>query len=171
MSYISSTLLPNEKILYFTKPHLIIFTNCILWFAIGIIILAVGAPAKINFYGYNFGLIFGGLFFVAGIYSILSAYIAYISSEYGITNKRVLMKYGLVKRNSLEIILQKIESIHVEQSIFGRMFDYGTIIICGTGGSKDVFYFIPKPLMFRRTAQEQIEMMIDRSEQRGSAQD
>ena len=69
------------------------------------------------------------------------------------------MKVGFIRRNSLEIFLHKIESVYVEQSLFGRIFNYGVIVIAGTGGSKDPFPFIPNPLLFRRKVQEQIEKM------------
>lgn len=69
------------------------------------------------------------------------------------------MKLGLVRRYSLEIFFNKIESIQITQSIPGRILDYGAIIICGTGGSKDPFYFIPSPLNFRKQVQAQMEKM------------
>jgi uncharacterized membrane protein YdbT with pleckstrin-like domain len=160
-AYIRTTLLSGEKVLYHSKPHPIIFVTSILWFVAAIFIYIVGSPIGIKLFNYEFNLVFSALFVLFGIYSIVSAYITYVSAEYGITNKRVLMKIGFIRRNSLEIILQRVESIHVEQSIFGRIFDYGTVIICGTGGSKDGFFYVPKPLTFRRVAQEQIEVTVE----------
>ena len=87
------------------------------------------------------------------------SYITYISSEYGITNKRVLMRYKINRRNSLEIFLNKIESINVRQSILGRILNYGTIIVSGTGGSKDPFPYVPNPLEFRGQMSSKIQKL------------
>ena len=95
--------------------------------------------------------------FLIGLYQLLMAYIMYFFSEYAVTNERVIMKEGMIYRKSLEIFWDKIEAIHVDQGIIGRLFNYGTITIVGTGGSHDVFSYIPKPLEFRERVQNQID--------------
>lgn len=147
MQYIKKTLLPDEKIIYYTGPHFLVFYPCLIWLAvtIGLFLFLPQFPWLLYF-----------TFAIAIAYAF-SSYVIFISSEYGITDKRVLMKVGLIRRNSLEIFFNKIESINVNQTIPGRIFNYGIIIIAGTGGSKDPFYFIPDPLGFRRRVQEQIE--------------
>jgi uncharacterized membrane protein YdbT with pleckstrin-like domain len=75
------------------------------------------------------------------------------SSEFAITNKRVLIKVGLVRRHSLELLLQKVEGIGVDQSILGRILGYGTITVSGVGGTKEAFRMISSPLEFRRQVQ------------------
>ena len=77
------------------------------------------------------------------------------TSEFAITNKRVIMKVGLIRRKALEMNLSKIESVNVDQSIMGRILGYGTITIIGTGGSRESFHRISKPMEFRRVFQEQ----------------
>jgi len=67
------------------------------------------------------------------------------------------VKLGFIKRQSWETLLNKIAGIAVEQSILGRIFGYGTIIVQSTGGGKDHFHGIDNPLLFRRKIQEQIE--------------
>ena len=69
------------------------------------------------------------------------------------------MKTGLVRRNSFEVLLTKVEGIQVNQTISGRIFDYGTVVITGTGGSADPFLYIAKPLDFRRKIQEQVSVV------------
>ena len=76
-----------------------------------------------------------------------------LTSEYVITNKRIIIKTGLISRHTLEMNMPKIETINVEQSIFGRIFDYGTITIIGTGGTKEAFEYIKDPLEFRKNYQ------------------
>jgi uncharacterized membrane protein YdbT with pleckstrin-like domain len=83
-----------------------------------------------------------------------------------VTNKRVLIKTGLIRRHSLETLLSKIESIGVAQSILGRILGFGTIVISGTGGSKEPFHKIADPMQFRRRVQEQIAAMEERRDTR-----
>jgi uncharacterized membrane protein YdbT with pleckstrin-like domain len=76
------------------------------------------------------------------------------ADEFAVTNKRVIVKTGLISRRTLEMNLNKIESVNVDQSIFGRLFGYGTITIIGTGGTKESFPNISEPLKFRKKFQE-----------------
>ena len=98
----------------------------------------------------------GGIFLLIAIIHSISSFIDYKTSEFGITNKRVLVKVGFIRRNSLEVLLTKVEGIQVKQGILGRILDYGSIVVSGTGGSKDPFSKIPAPLEFRKRAQEQV---------------
>jgi hypothetical protein len=66
------------------------------------------------------------------------------------------MKTGFISRHSLETLLSKVESISVYQGMMGRLFGFGSIIISGTGGSKEFFFGIRDPMEFRRQVQEQI---------------
>lgn len=164
MSYIDQTLMTDEKVIYRVKPHWIIFGNAIMWGVFTLAILMIGPFTTAGQWsfgsGHKFYAVLATITLVLGIIQGFMAYIEYISSEFGITNKRVLIKVGFIRRASLEILLRKIESIQVMQTIPGRMLDYGIIIICGTGGSKDRFRYIPAPLRFRKTTQEQIELRI-----------
>lgn len=85
----------------------------------------------------------------------LSPLIAYWTSEFAVTNKRVIMKVGLVARRVLELNLHKIESVNVDQSLLGRILGYGTITVIGTGGTRETFDRIANPLAFRKAFQEQ----------------
>ena len=76
------------------------------------------------------------------------------SDEFVITNKRVIIKTGIFARNTFEMNLNKIESVNVDQSIFGRMLGYGTITIIGTGGTKESFTDIGNAVEFRKKFQE-----------------
>jgi uncharacterized membrane protein YdbT with pleckstrin-like domain len=80
--------------------------------------------------------------------------IQYTSSEFAITNKRVIIKVGLISRRTLEMNLPKIETVNVNQGIFGRMLGYGTITVVGTGGTRESFPNITSPLEFRKKFQE-----------------
>lgn len=90
--------------------------------------------------------------------SILTLFISPIlqrwSDEFVITNKRVVIKQGLFSRKTFEMNLSKIESVNVDQSVWGRLFGFGSISIIGTGGTRETFNDIRKPLEFRRHFQE-----------------
>ena len=75
------------------------------------------------------------------------------SSEFAITNKRVIIKIGLISRHTLEMNLSKVESINVDQSITGRILGYGSITVIGTGGTTELFHNIANPMEFRRQFQ------------------
>ncbi len=155
MSYTKNNLLPEEKLLYYTRPHYIIFFNCLPWVLFFLIATNAG-----YFVSYNFPLmrsnIFGVLLLLVGCGQLLSAIISYYSSEYAITSRRILVKTGFIRRRSLEIFLDRIEGVYVEQSVVGRILNFGTVIIVGIGGTKNPFNYIPDPLQFRSKLQEQL---------------
>ena len=76
------------------------------------------------------------------------------TSEFAITTKRVIIKEGLIARRTLEMNLSKIETVNVDQSIMGRILNYGSITIIGTGGTHEVFHNIAHPIQFRKAFQE-----------------
>ena len=76
------------------------------------------------------------------------------TDEFVITNKRIICKTGIFSRRTLEMNLNKIESVNIDQSIFGRMLGYGTITIIGTGGTKESFPDIADAVEFRKRFQE-----------------
>lgn len=91
----------------------------------------------------------------ANIFTLwLQPFIRRATSEYAITNKRVIIKVGLISRRTLEMNLSKIESVNVNQSILARLLGYGSIVVIGTGGTRETFHNIAEPLMFRRKFQE-----------------
>jgi uncharacterized membrane protein YdbT with pleckstrin-like domain len=165
MSYIDDTLLKNETVLYRSKPHWIIFALPVVWLIISILLFIFG-PSLIgaNYPVINLLPIYAIAALIALILAVITAIISYVSyqtSEYGITNKRVLMKVGFIRRLSLEIYLQRIESVKVYQSVLGRILGYGSITISGVGGSRDPFSNIPNPLEFRRRVQERVESFAE----------
>lgn len=78
------------------------------------------------------------------------------TDEFVITNKRVIMKTGLFSRKIFEMTTAHIESINVDQSILGRIFGYGTVIIVGSGGTKESFPDISHPIKFRKAFMDSI---------------
>jgi uncharacterized membrane protein YdbT with pleckstrin-like domain len=73
-----------------------------------------------------------------------------LTTEFALTDKRIIAKTGLLQRHSLEIVLPKVESIRVIQPLIGRLLDYGTIVVVGTGGTAERFRFISHPHILRK---------------------
>ncbi len=144
MSYIEQNLMAGEKIVYRSKKHWFVF----LWAVIFLIIAIIGFASD--------SAPIGWLFIVLAALKGLSSFITYSTSEFGVTNKRILAKEGFIRRHSLEILLTKAEGIALNQGILGRIFGYGTIVVTGSGGTKTPFHKISAPLELRKRAQEQI---------------
>jgi len=99
-------------------------------------------------------LIVGGLVLLPllglGLLFWIMAFVRYKSTELAITNRRVIAKFGFISRRTIELNISKIEGVEVMQSIAGRLFDYGSLIISGTGSLKEPIPYISHPLEFRR---------------------
>ena len=89
-----------------------------------------------------------------GIIIILSAVFTYISTELAVTNKRVVAKTGFIKRSTIELNLSKVESIQVHQGLFGRILNYGSLVVSGAGNPQAPIPNIADPMSFRRLATE-----------------
>lgn len=82
--------------------------------------------------------------------------IARWSSEFAITNRRIVIKTGFIRLHTLELNEHQVESVSVDQGLLGRMLGYGTVIIAGNGGTREAFHHIAQPLAFRRAYQHQL---------------
>lgn len=140
VAYIESNLLPDERVVYRAKLHWVIFGKPLLLIVLGLVFVAIQPIIAAAV------LLFGG-------FALLSPLIDYFTSEFGVTNKRVIVKVGLLRRRTLELLLRHVETISVDQSIAGRIFNYGSVTLTGTGGVREVFDHISRPLEFRRRIQ------------------
>ena len=147
-NYVDSYLMPGESVVYRTRLHWAVFFPCIVIFIVTVLLFS---SAENTLVGCAVVLLVLVVFPVA-----INSLITRATSEFAVTNKRVLIKVGWLSRHSMETLLSKIETIRVEQGILGRALDYGTIIVSGTGGSKEPFHKIASPMQFRRKVQEQI---------------
>ncbi|MEO5691774.1 MAG: PH domain-containing protein [Usitatibacter sp.] len=91
---------------------------------------------------------------VVGLFFLVAAWIKVRSTEIAITNRRIITKFGFIKRHTVEINLEKVEALRVEQGFMGRMLNYGTIFISGAGTSVAPLADIADPLVFRRKFME-----------------
>ena len=149
MGYIEKNLMNDENILYRARLHWVVF----LWPAIWLIVAAIFFNR-----GTETAVIAGLLFVLIAVFKGIESFITFSTSEFGVTNQRVIAKVGFIRRNSIEIFLAKLEAIQVNQSVLGRILGYGSITVSGTGGTRDPFYNIADPLELRRKIQEQIAM-------------
>lgn len=138
-SYVNSALMGAEKILYQAKIS--IWTLAPMY-ALGGLILLSGL-ASLSPVGIGLGLAL-----------IVSALLPYLTTELAITDKRVIAKFGVIKRQTVELNLQKIEAVHLKQSIVGRIFNFGSIVLAGAGNSQAPIPGISKPLDFKRAFSE-----------------
>jgi uncharacterized membrane protein YdbT with pleckstrin-like domain len=105
----------------------------------------------------QFPLVFLGiltLIAVIGLVFLVWAWIRVRSTELAITNRRIIAKFGFVQRHTVEINLDKVESLKVEQNVSGRILNFGTIFISGSGSSVAPIPNIADPLVFRRRFME-----------------
>ena len=87
------------------------------------------------------------------------AIIEYFYTEVAVTNKRVLAKKGILHRKSIEILLSQLEGVSVDQTFFGRILGYGTLVLTGSGGTKENFGSISMPFELHKHILEEIEAL------------
>ena len=151
MSYIDRNLIEGERVVYRTRLHWLVFAMPILF------TIVVLMPAAWFLYNGS-GQAFAWVPLVIALLVLLPAFIKRQSSDFAVTNKRVMMKSGVMTTRSVELLLNKIEAIAVDQSLAGRMFGYGNIVVTGSGGTREAFSHIQSPLEFRRAVQSVSDM-------------
>jgi len=149
MSYIESNLMVDEEMVHITRLHPII-----LLFPAAATSLLAGSFAILESVPYAQLVV--AVFLFVSLWRLTDRLILFLSSEFGVTSKRVLGKTGFIRRTSLDIVSGKVEAIRLSQSILGRVLNYGDIEVTGTGGTDEVLRFIPDPLVFRKVVQEQL---------------
>ncbi len=134
----------DNSIIYFTKLHWIIFLWPVVMF-LGA--LYVGSEfTQLN----KVALLFAGVGFIW----ILMTWATYHFSSLTIKKNQVILRTGMLVRQTIDIPLNKIESIDIRQTIPGSIFHYGTLMITGTGGTRHLMNFLSKPLTCRRLIEQ-----------------
>jgi uncharacterized membrane protein YdbT with pleckstrin-like domain len=149
MSYVRSVLQPNEKILVIGRLHWIVYMQAILLIVVGILIVALGYnltnESIRTYFTYTTVAIFG----VGAAVSFLHAWFIRWITEFAVTDRRVIYKCGFISRHTVEMNMDKIESVDVDQSLLGRLLNYGTIHVLGTGEGIESLRRIAAPLALR----------------------
>ncbi len=140
--YVDSILQPGEKLLYSTTVHGMIYLP-------GLLCLAAGAACLVGFAAFPPLLIGAALFALIGGVLVFRAWFRRWTTETDVTNMRVVHKEGFIKRRTFEMSLDKVESVDVDQSIWGRIFGWGDVTIRGVGEGVERIRMIGSPLEFR----------------------
>jgi uncharacterized membrane protein YdbT with pleckstrin-like domain len=131
MNYVEKNLGPGEEIVYHGHIHGIVYLPGIL-----LCLTIVGA--------------------VIGIPMLLLQWLRCKTTLFVVTNRRVVMRVGILNKLSTEMLNNKIEEVDVRQSIWGRMLNFGTVRLIGVGGSREPFPFIANPGAFRAAVQNSV---------------
>jgi uncharacterized membrane protein YdbT with pleckstrin-like domain len=162
LSYAEKHLIAGETVQYETRLHWIVMLGHAL---IGAVLALVGLSLLLTPWSSVKGgeaslagplrWAGAGCLLVAAIFFGIG-FVRRSATEMAVTNKRVIVKSGIVDRRTIELLLLRIESIAVEEPALGRVLGYGTVIVRGTGGTPEVFPQIARPLEFREQVQRQI---------------
>jgi uncharacterized membrane protein YdbT with pleckstrin-like domain len=165
MSYVESHLVPGETVIYQTRLHWIVMLG---HFVLGCLLLGLPGALLLYYAVSQTGIESNTLrtmegagiaLLVCGVVVILMGIVRRNATEIALTNRRVVIKTGLVGRKTIELLLNKVESIEVSETALGRMLGYGTIVVIGTGGTPEPFDQVAHPLEFRSRVQQQIEKL------------
>ena len=147
MSYIQNNLQAGEEIKYKADIHWYIFAYPVIL----LLLSAFFSSAQTGlFYYVSIFLLLSGLF------QLIKRILLKMGAEYVVTNKKVILKSGILNRDALELVLNKCEGIRNNQSLMGRMLGFGSIVVT-TGGVTNKFDFITNPIKFRNEINAQIQ--------------
>ena len=167
LSYVEKNLVAGETLLYQTRHHWIVllgplFASLLLGIpGLGLLVESIASKTGNTQPPGGTGISAGGMAIV-GLLLLLAAIGTFAygmakrnATEMAVTNNRVLIKTGMASRRTLDLMLSRVESIGVEETVAGRVLGYGTVIVRGTGGTPEAFVMIAHPQEFRRAVQEQ----------------
>jgi uncharacterized membrane protein YdbT with pleckstrin-like domain len=171
MSYIQDNLMPNEKILFSARSSPAVFVQSIVGLVITIVIFIYGisnaiqisqpgSPTPEPSIESTIGglvLCFSGIMFLTSIVLGFEAVMIMSTTEFAVTDRRVIAKSGFIRRHTLEIFLPKIESVAVRQNWLGMLLNFGTVTVIGTGGTRGSFRAIANPVSVRKKINQIIE--------------
>lgn len=178
MTYVKDNLTGNEDLIFEGQLHWMVFKTPMLylvgglffWFdGLGWVVRIFNMEGVSRTFGFtslvqrienatgmpSFGVVAFSFFVIGMIYLIIRT-IRYFTTEIALTNQRVLVKVGFIRRDAVELLLSKIEATMIKQTALGRLFDYGTVSFIGTGGTGGTFRNICKPIEFHKKVQMQI---------------
>ena len=149
MGYVERHLLPNERVVYKTRLHWILFLRSALVILAGVVLAVVLRRVLEPPWLWYLGV----AVIAVGVAMGFVRFVEVMTSEFAVTTSRLIFKVGLIARYTTELLLSKVESIGVTQSLLGRMLGYGDITVTGTGGAREVFRQVGDPIGFRNHVQ------------------
>ena len=146
MRYVDRVLQPGERVTYVARISRVLYVPAfLLWVVAGLLIFVVPASPGIRV----FVVIAAVLIFGLGVLSFLRAWFHRVTTEIAVTDRRVIYKRGLIRRYTVEMHMDKVESVDVDQSIWGRVLNYGDVLVHGTGAGFEPLKMIDHPLELR----------------------
>jgi uncharacterized membrane protein YdbT with pleckstrin-like domain len=146
--YIDDILQPGEKVLYSTNAHWIFYLPAIGAWIVALAFLVL-SRVFVDSTATLFCLALAVIAAIFAIYKMLTAWFHRWTTETDVTNLRVVHKTGFIKRRTFEMSLDKVESVDVNQSILGRLLNYGNVRVRGVGEGVETIQTIASPLDFR----------------------
>lgn len=147
MKFIESYLQFGEEIRYRARIHIFLFLQPTILLGIGF--LCYFDTIRITQY-------LGVTLLFLGLVSLVQRIFVKVGSIYAVTNRRVIIKTGVISRRTVELVLAKCEGIQVMQSVLGRIFGYGSIVVT-TGGATNCYYYVANPFRFKKAINMQIQ--------------
>jgi uncharacterized membrane protein YdbT with pleckstrin-like domain len=148
MTYIDSILEPGEQVRYRTTTTWTVYAPAAL---LAICALASAVAAGSYSHVTSIGWFAATIFALAAVVVFVPAWLRRWSTEIAVTDRRIILKRGFVRRHTVEMNMNKVESVDVDQTLIGRIFDYGNVTIRGTGSSFEKLRMIDSPLKLRTT--------------------
>ena len=146
--YIDDILQPGEKVLYSTNAHWVFYWRAIAAWVLALVLLVL-SRATITEGIILLCLSASAVVAIAALYWTATAWFHRWTTETDVTNMRVVHKTGFIKRRTFEMSLDKVESVDVNQSILGRLLNYGSVTVRGVGEGAETINTIASPLDFR----------------------
>jgi uncharacterized membrane protein YdbT with pleckstrin-like domain len=146
--YIDEILQPGEKVLYSTNAHWIFYLPAIAAWTVALALLIFSRTVTADAVTLAC-LALAAIAGLAALYWTATAWFHRWTTETDVTNMRVVHKTGFIKRRTFEMSLDKVESVDVNQSILGRLLNYGSVTVRGVGEGSETIQTIASPLDFR----------------------
>jgi uncharacterized membrane protein YdbT with pleckstrin-like domain len=157
MGYIEDNLVRGEEIIFTTRLHWwVIMGHGIQGFLVVILLGICGMPSTISASTADSdfaGTYAAVLACISGILALAAAffgYLAFISSEFGLTNRRLMIKTGVLRRRTLELNLRQVEGFQADEPILGRILGFQNVTVTGSGGTKQKFGAVANGTQFRK---------------------
>ena len=146
--YVDTVLQPGERVLMTGKLHWIIYGNAIVTLLVAIATFIYGGIHYEDSY-FTASVVIAIFFALTAPLLAFNAWFNQWTTEIAVTNRRIIYKHGFIRRDTAEMNIDKVESVIVTQSILGRILDYGTIHVRGTGEGIEHLHKIRAPLRLR----------------------
>ena len=141
MKFLRLHFLPGEQVVYRARIHYFLFAEPLCLLSVGGFILCGATVPIIKWLGIT-------VLFL-GLVSLIQRVCVKVGSLYVVTNRRVILKTGIIRRQVSELVPARCEGIQATQSVAGRIFGYGTLVVT-TGGATNCYHFVSNPFAFKQ---------------------